>query len=380
METRAETKNKPAQVLVSFQGKRYTVGVSKTPTVGELGRELEQVTGVADLVLLAPPPHGKVPLAQGDAADVLLADIGIQANNIASQGRGKSKCYMVSRGGPTEPQRVALEAQAKADERTAGFHEERRRDLQRKRRVPEKRLLPTGPYVFQSFKPLVIPGLNAPGVPPASKALQLLHRLASDPGIVWVMNHHKWSVGVLSEMPPWGKVGVSEYCVLGYNVNKGQEIALRLRTDDLKGFRKYERIRTTLIHELAHMVWSEHDVNFKTLNSQLTVESEKNDWTRSQARTLNGDSGPAFDGDWDSSDVEDEDDVMAITALSSGQALGGSRSDSHDTVVDPRIKARDAALQRAEVARAEGEMHVAKIQALGRKCGCALCGNFSLRK
>lgn len=41
-------------------------------------------------------------------------------------------------------------------------------------------------------------------------------------------------MGLLSEMPPEGKVGVSAMCVLGYNVNNGQEISLRLRTDDLK--------------------------------------------------------------------------------------------------------------------------------------------------
>lgn len=47
-------------------------------------------------------------------------------------------------------------------------------------------------------------------------------------------------------------------CVLGYNVNRGQEVALRLRTDDWRGLRKYARIRETLIHELAHMVRGGH--------------------------------------------------------------------------------------------------------------------------
>ena len=55
-------------------------------------------------------------------------------------------------------------------------------------------------------------------------------------------------------MPPEGKVGVSAVCILGVNINRGQEISLRLRTDDLKGFRRYESIRQTLCHELAHMV------------------------------------------------------------------------------------------------------------------------------
>ena len=33
--------------------------------------------------------------------------------------------------------------------------------------------------------------------------------------------------------------------------NHGEEISLRLRTDDLKGFRKYESIKKTLLHELV---------------------------------------------------------------------------------------------------------------------------------
>lgn len=64
--------------------------------------------------------------------------------------------------------------------------------------------------------------------------MRLLHRLAADPGVQGIMSRHRWTVGLLSEMPPEGKVGVSAVCVLGYNVNKGQEISLRLRTDDLK--------------------------------------------------------------------------------------------------------------------------------------------------
>lgn len=33
--------------------------------------------------------------------------------------------------------------------------------------------------------------------------------------------------------------------------NHGEEISLRLRTDDLKGFRKYDSIKKTLLHELV---------------------------------------------------------------------------------------------------------------------------------
>ena len=45
-----------------------------------------------------------------------------------------------------------------------------------------------------------------------------------------------------------------------------------------QGFRRYLRIRETLCHELAHMVWGEHDNNFKELNSQLLRECDAADW------------------------------------------------------------------------------------------------------
>lgn len=106
---------------------------------------------------------------------------------------------------------------------------------------------------FGSFKVLPFPAGAPPSAPTPSAALALLHRIAADPAIISVMTSHGWKVGLLSEMPPEGKVGVSAVCVLGYNVNRGQEISLRLRTDDYRGFRKYLRIRETLVHELAHM-------------------------------------------------------------------------------------------------------------------------------
>nr|CAD1839708.1 unnamed protein product [Ananas comosus var. bracteatus] len=73
----------------------------------------------------------------------------------------------------------------------------------------------------------------------------------------------------MTEMAPVGYVGISPKCLLGFNKNQGEEISLRLRTDDLKGFRKYESIKKTLLHELAHMVYSEHDADFFALDKQV---------------------------------------------------------------------------------------------------------------
>ena len=105
--------------------------------------------------------------------------------------------------------------------------------------------------------------------PSAAEVEALLGRVANDPGIVHIMNKWDWRVGVLSELPPDGYVGVSPVCVLGLNVDKGREIKLRVRTDDLRGLRKYHSVIDTMLHELVHNVYEGHGVEFKELNSTL---------------------------------------------------------------------------------------------------------------
>ncbi|MCH89704.1 ubiquitin and WLM domain-containing protein, partial [Trifolium medium] len=127
---------------------------------------------------------------------------------------------------------------------------------------------------------------------------------------------HRWRVGIMTEMAPIGYVGVSPKCILGFNKNHGEEISLRLRTDDLKGFRKYESIKKTLLHELAHMIHSEHDANFYALDKQLNQEAASLDWTKSAGHTLSGvRSSEIFEDDF----IEDSSNIP--------QKLGGSRSD-----------------------------------------------------
>lgn len=74
---------------------------------------------------------------------------------------------------------------------------------------------------------------------------------------------------------------------MGLNQNHGEKILLRLRTDDLKGFRKPLSIRKVLYHELAHNVFSEHDDNFNMLMRQIEREVNEEDWANSgKGRTL----------------------------------------------------------------------------------------------
>lgn len=121
-----------------------------------------------------------------------------------------------------------------------------------------------------------------PNLPRQEEARRILETLANDPGIRACMAKHKWKVGALAELYPEGKVGESEVCVMGLNQNKGMRILLRLRTDDLQGFRKILSIRKVLFHELAHNVHSEHDGKFFQLMRQIEAECNEMDWTQGQ--------------------------------------------------------------------------------------------------
>ena len=144
-----------------------------------------------------------------------------------------------------------------------------------------------------------------PMLPDQEKAKQILHSLSTDPGILACMTKHKWNVGCLSELYPEGKVGESEVCVMGLNQNKGQKILLRLRTDDLKGFRKILSIRKVLFHELAHNIHSDHDNEFYKLMRQIESECNDLDWTKgghyssassSSLQTTDGSASSLFSG------------------------------------------------------------------------------------
>ncbi|KAJ2631649.1 hypothetical protein H4R22_001824 [Coemansia sp. RSA 1290] len=121
-------------------------------------------------------------------------------------------------------------------------------------------------YGFGSFEVLPISHRQ-------NEALSMLQKLARDQGVKEIMQKHKYRVGVLRELHP------QERTILGYNRNRGQVIALRLRTDDLEGFRDYLNVRRVLMHELAHMVWDEHDENFHQLNRQHCKEVVDLDWS-----------------------------------------------------------------------------------------------------
>ncbi len=92
----------------------------------------------------------------------------------------------------------------------------------------------------------------------AQVAQELLERIAADVGISGVMELYGWNVLYLKEL------SLNQEDKLGWNVNQGLEISLRLRVDKdhQLEFRSYEEIKDVMVHELTHMHIGPHDARF----------------------------------------------------------------------------------------------------------------------
>ena len=154
-------------------------------------------------------------------------------------------------------------------------------------------------------------------------------------------------------MPPEGKVGISPVCILGVNINQGQEISLRLRTDDLKGFRKYDKIRLTLIHELAHMVHGDHDNAFKEFNSLLKREVGALDWRGGAGAKTAGGGGGGGGGVSPTAPTLGLGQPSAAAAAAAAAQKGGKVGGMEVVEEDARTAAAAAALRRAAGAGVE---------------------------
>ncbi|XP_052178766.1 uncharacterized protein LOC127792341 [Diospyros lotus] len=277
MELQQSTHN----ISVTWRGKKFILEMNSAATLKDLGFELQKLTDVqADTMRLIVPQAS-------DRSSKLLSPFSDEHECLSLQETSFFKRKSIRMMGVPKDEVDEILQNEKTNLRIAGFEEEEKRLRQRMLDRPHGSLkLPQGQYIFCEFRTLHLPGVELN--PPASEALKRMHMLAADPGIVAIMNKHHWRVGIMTEMAPVGYVGVSPKCILGFNMNHGEEISLRLRTDDLKGFRKYESIKKTLLHELAHMVYSEHDANFYALDKQLNQEAATLDWTKSKGHTLSG--------------------------------------------------------------------------------------------
>jgi WLM domain len=311
----------PATVLVTYQGIKVEKTLTPGLTVADLKEELiaEHVRHSHDETLL--PKHLKVLFSgmtlpdSANLRDVLLSK------------RKKSQYRLVATG-VSSSQSEALDNDMRLAARAAprirddltvqGRAEDERRRLvgQSHLQRSAKRSSTSPTYGFGRIETL-------PNLPDQDQAREILTRLANDPGVLACMAKHRWNVGCLSEIFPEGKVGESAVCLMGLNEGKGRRIRLRIRTDDLNGFRKMLSIRQVLFHELAHNVHSEHDDKFFQLMRQIERECNELDWTQGHGLSISDDSprhmftGGTYrlGGDAESADHRDVRELAAQAAL-----------------------------------------------------------------
>ena len=161
------------------------------------------------------------------------------------------------------------------------------------------------------------------GLPRGDSALTMLRKVASM--VKPVMRKRGWRVQILAEfLPP-------EQNLLGLNINRGYKICIRLRyhhNPDL--FLPVEHVIDTMLHELSHNVWGDHDANFHRLWDELRDEQE--------TLIRKGYTGEGF--------------------LSEGKKLGGGR-------VPPQHEMRRLARVNAEKRQAQNKLTKGSGQRLG---------------
>jgi len=134
----------------------------------------------------------------------------------------------------------------------------------------------------------------------------------------------------------------------GLNENKGQRILLRLRTDDLQGWRKILSIRKVLYHEMAHNVHSDHDDQFHIL--MRTIEREVNAFNQS-GRVIGG-----------STYIQAASTSCGPAAFAGGVGRLGGASADLTQMLPARVMAGHAALKRLS----EEEKEIEEACASGR--------------
>jgi hypothetical protein len=142
-----------------------------------------------------------------------------------------------------------------------------------------------------------------------------------------IMRKRGWRVQILAEfLPPEGNL-------LGLNINRGYKICVRLRyhnNPDL--FLPLEQIIDTMLHELSHNKWGEHDHKFHALWDELRDEHETlvrkgytGDGFMSEGRRLGGGRPPT---ERDLRELAragaEKRRTMSTLSAGSGRRLGGS--------------------------------------------------------
>ncbi|EJD48175.1 WLM-domain-containing protein [Auricularia subglabra TFB-10046 SS5] len=314
-------------LTITHRGQKYTLSAGPDSTLDELQARIAELTDVP--MQYQKLLYGKGKKKDADAATMTLTEAGLSD--------GAKIMLLGSTAGEMDGMKAAESEKA------------RREDIMARRAAK-------GPTKVWSRAPSTPIGVDAhqyrfhriaplPHLPNPAAAEALLKRLADDPAIRHVMQTHKFSVGLLTELAPHEAPHL-----LGLNENRGQTIKLRLRTDRYDGMRLYADVRRVLCHELTHNVWGDHDDNFKALNSKLNKEVAEFERTRAAgAHHLGGAGGQYYEPGL-------EADAHAAILGEGSYVLGGSApSGGDDSREGRRAKALEAAMRRLKVQEEEIE-------------------------
>ncbi|KZP17568.1 WLM-domain-containing protein [Athelia psychrophila] len=299
------------------RGVAYPLSLLPDSTLASLYAQLEELTGV-------PPPLQKLLYKGKRAAD---EDAALSAAGI----KNGLKIQML---GSTQQEIGGLHAAETEQQRINRILRDRALKGPTKLRSTGSSSSGALSYRFHAIQPLQ-------HLPNPSSALAMLTRLSNDPAIRHIMQTHKFSVGLLTELAPHEHPEL-----LGLNVNAGQEIKLRIRTNAYDGFRLYRDIRMVLCHELAHNVWGDHDDDFKELNSKLNkavIEFERA--SAAGTHTLMG-------------DVAVYEPPAELEAAARANVLGGSdpsRLYLNESMEERRARVLNATMNRLRKAEEEVE-------------------------
>ena len=267
-------------IVLSFQGKSETVSVSTATTGTEVYKRASDAFGFdanngidrSSLKLLY----------KGKRIEPREESLPFAKTKVSSSTAKPPKIIVMA----TKQSSIQELSTKRSDPTIRGFEQEKQREQQIKAQQQQAKvhwadgMTQSKDYKFCRFQACTWQSFghrSTDSTPHAFEAMQLLEKLATDPGVVAVMKERELVVGTLGEMDPiddrlMQKKQQGGGCLLGYNTNAGARIDIKLRTDDLQTFRPYSELVATLIHELSHNWVGEHNLLFWTNYAQMRAE------------------------------------------------------------------------------------------------------------
>mgnify|MGYP002757513117 FL=1 len=245
------------RIAISYRSQTYPITLEDASTVSTFQDLIFDTVGVRPVnqKILVPPKARQLlqTLRAGTTTQATIRDVGL------------SDCMQITVIGAPDNEIKEVQAEEEKWDKARAKRRQLHPSLL-KNATPQKRSM----VVPESVLGKIVVHPSVPSSNPwYAEIFSYLNRLASDPAILHVCHLHGYKVGTLTELLPHEHPEL-----LGLNINMGDTILLRIRTDAADGLRDYKTTRRVLIHELCHIEIAGHPPEFNALNSQLNREVE----------------------------------------------------------------------------------------------------------